>query len=67
MKNYASVLTQVLINMQLIGNETEVGEGIIKQDVKDLALKKGQTVTIVRLDQNPPNKWLIRTDAMSEY
>ncbi|BFZ00155.1 hypothetical protein BsWGS_03193 [Bradybaena similaris] len=63
---------QLRKKFNLTGDEIAAGEGVIKQDVKGgvlfgLSLKKGQTVTIIRLDNNPPNKWLIRSDTGMGY
>ncbi|XP_059172287.1 FYN-binding protein 1-like isoform X2 [Physella acuta] len=55
----------------LDGTEKDVGKGIIKQDYKgsgqNLTVKAGQAVTILRLDKNPKNKWLIQTDSSIGY
>ncbi|GFN87175.1 fyn-binding protein [Plakobranchus ocellatus] len=54
----------------LTGEEKAVGEGTIKEDAKGrhlLTVKKGQIVTIVRLDNNPVNKWLAKTDTDMGY
>ncbi|KAH9523600.1 hypothetical protein Btru_040424 [Bulinus truncatus] len=57
---------KLIKKLNMTGNETSAGEGTIKQDSKgsglNLTVKKGQTVTILRLENNPANKWLIKTD-----
>ncbi|BFZ16982.1 hypothetical protein BsWGS_20021 [Bradybaena similaris] len=51
----------------LTGHEVIVGQGVMKQDVKEMSLKQGQTVTIIRLDKNPVNMWLISSEAGLGY
>ncbi|GFR78462.1 FYN-binding protein [Elysia marginata] len=54
----------------LTGDEKDIGEGIIKEDSRgwgnNLTVKKGDKVTIVRLDSNPANKFLVKTDSDSK-
>lgn len=55
----------------LTGDETNVGEGLIKEDAKgrgnNLGVKKGEKVTIIRLDNNPANKFLVKTETDMGY
>ncbi|RUS88582.1 hypothetical protein EGW08_003682 [Elysia chlorotica] len=55
----------------LTGDETNVGEGTIKEDAKgrgnNLTVKKGDKVIIVRTDNNPANKFLVKTDTEMGY
>ncbi|KAI8773788.1 FYN-binding protein 1-like isoform X2 [Biomphalaria glabrata] len=57
---------KLLKKFNLTGKEAIVGQGTIKQDAKGsgltLTVKKDQTVTILRLNDNPPNKWLVKID-----
>ena len=59
-----------IIYDQLTGNETNVGEGVIKEDAKgrgnNLTVKKGDKIVIIRTDNNPANKFLVKTDSKSE-
>ncbi|XP_035827513.1 protein split ends isoform X2 [Aplysia californica] len=54
---------------KLTGDEISVGEGVIMQDAKgkgdNLTVKKGQMVNIIRMDQNPVNKWLVKIENTS--
>ncbi|CAG5121077.1 unnamed protein product, partial [Candidula unifasciata] len=60
-------LLQQQKHFHLTGNEVMVGDGVMKQDFKDMSLKQGQKVTIVRLDHNPPSMWLVKTDTGMGY
>ena len=55
---------------QLTGDETPEGEGSIIQDMKgrgdNLSVKKDQLVSIIRMANNPKNKWLCRIGESSK-
>ncbi|KAK6178728.1 hypothetical protein SNE40_011244 [Patella caerulea] len=52
-----------MAKLKVDGSEKKLGEGIIREDGKsaklDLAVKKGDMVTIIRMDNNPKGKWLV--------
>ena len=56
--------------LQLTGEETPEDEGFIKQDMKgrgdNLSVKKDQLVSIIRMANNPKNKWLCKIGESSK-
>lgn len=52
--------------LQLKGTEEPLETGRVKAASRgsrlDLSLRKGESVVILRMDQNPPGKWLVRND-----
>lgn len=48
-----------------------MGEGNIKKDAKgrgdNLTVKSGQKIDIIRMDNCPSNKWLVKVDNMIGY
>lgn len=50
----------------LNGNEIPVNAGVVKEDHKgnryDLLVRKGETVLILRMEGNPPGKWLAKNE-----
>ena len=63
-----TVKTNVCLSTQLSETDEKVGEGIVKTNAgggmfsKDLAVTKGEVVTILRMDGNPAGKWLAQNE-----
>lgn len=57
---------KMMKRFHLNGDEIPVNAGIIKQDQKgsknDLMVRKGETVLILRMVNNPPGKWLAKNE-----
>ncbi len=50
----------------MTGEEIPVNAGIVKEDKRgsryDLYVRKGETVLILRMEGNPPGKWLAKNE-----
>ena len=57
---------KLMKKFQLTGQEIPINAGVVKDDFKggrnELSVKKGETILIIRMEGNPPGKWIAKNE-----
>lgn len=65
-KKRKSQNTKLMKKFQLTGQEVPINSGVVKDDFRggrnELSVKKGETVLIIRMEGNPPGKWIAKNE-----
>lgn len=66
LKKREAIAEKLKERFNLTGEEIPVNSGTVKKDSKgtrhDLMVKKGETVLVLRMEGNPPGKWLAKSE-----